>query len=281
MENRIIIGLVVGLTIATISYIWSSNKFNKLTKILLTIFPILPLQLLVIFITLILKSFNMFNSVGENKIRTSSNAINYLRDLKNKGLISELEYKQKIEKLEAENIDLKIKQTNEYKKLMELLKSGILTEEEFNNKIRILYGIHNLQNTPKPTNENFEKVYGYDISENKTKSRLDKLINLFSYKGRITSKIFIIRMLLWLLFFIFILGGINSILFLQFENYFITKIYSYLIIILHFWFWFAQGAKRCHDLGKSGWWQLIPFYILWMLFQKGDYFKNQYGNPVN
>jgi uncharacterized membrane protein YhaH (DUF805 family) len=223
----------------------------------------------------------MFNSIDENKIRTSSNAINYLRDLKNKGLISELEYKQKIEKLEAENIDLKIKQTNEYKKLMELLKSGVLTEEEFNNKIRILYGIHNLKNTPKPTNENFKKEYSYNISENKTKSRFDKLINLFSFEGRITSKIFIIRMLLWLLFFIFILSSINTILLLQFENFFITKIYSFLIIILHFWFWFAQGAKRCHDLGKSGWWQLIPFYILWMLFQKGDYFKNQYGNPVN
>ena len=53
------------------------------------------------------------------------------------------------------------------------------------------------------------------------------------------------------------------------------------MIFANFWVWFAQGAKRCHDLGKSGWWQLIPFYIFWMLFMKGDYFKNQYGNPVN
>ncbi len=43
------------------------------------------------------------------------------------------------------------------------------------------------------------------------------------------------------------------------------------------WFSFAQGAKRCHDLGNSGWYQLIPFYTLWMLFKDGDDFDNGYG----
>ncbi len=52
--------------------------------------------------------------------------------------------------------------------------------------------------------------------------------------------------------------------------------------ILYFfllWFILAQGAKRCHDFGRSGWLQLIPLYPLYMLIKKGDSKVNSYG-PV-
>lgn len=46
------------------------------------------------------------------------------------------------------------------------------------------------------------------------------------------------------------------------------------------WFLLAQSTKRCHDRGNSGWFQLIPFYVLFMLFGNSDYGPNEYGkNP--
>ena len=51
-----------------------------------------------------------------------------------------------------------------------------------------------------------------------------------------------------------------------------------LVYIPLLWFLYAQGAKRCHDLGNSGWWQIIPFYIFWLLFQDGQTGVNKYGN---
>ncbi len=50
---------------------------------------------------------------------------------------------------------------------------------------------------------------------------------------------------------------------------------------------FALGARRLHDIGKSGWWQLlwlVPI-IGWIIIivwcaTKTDGFPNQYGNPA-
>ena len=50
-----------------------------------------------------------------------------------------------------------------------------------------------------------------------------------------------------------------------------------LLLIPEYWFLYAQGAKRCHDRDNSGWYQIIPFYMLWMLFADGDAHDNSYG----
>ena len=43
------------------------------------------------------------------------------------------------------------------------------------------------------------------------------------------------------------------------------------------WFALAQGAKRCHDLGNSGWFQWIPFYYFIMILKEGAKEANCYG----
>jgi POT family proton-dependent oligopeptide transporter len=55
-----------------------------------------------------------------------------------------------------------------------------------------------------------------------------------------------------------------------------------LLAIPFLWISFAQGAKRSHDLGNSGWFQLIPFYWVVLLTAKGKPLGNEYGeNPRN
>ena len=49
---------------------------------------------------------------------------------------------------------------------------------------------------------------------------------------------------------------------------------------------FSLGARRLHDVGRSGWWQLIPLtivgiipYLIWVL-RAGDSETNKYGDNV-
>jgi uncharacterized membrane protein YhaH (DUF805 family) len=47
-----------------------------------------------------------------------------------------------------------------------------------------------------------------------------------------------------------------------------------------FWFAIAQNTKRCHDVGKNGSWQLVPFYGVYLLAADGVIGDNEYGkNP--
>ncbi len=50
--------------------------------------------------------------------------------------------------------------------------------------------------------------------------------------------------------------------------------------IAFFWFALASAVKRSHDLGRNGFWVLIPFYGLWLLFADSVTQENKYGvNP--
>lgn len=94
----------------------------------------------------------------------------------------------------------------------------------------------------------------------------------FSLKGRIRRLEYGLSLLMYLFFYlmtIFMLEvsvGFGII-------FFILLILSFIVIL-------TQGTKRCHDLGHAGYYQFIPFYTLWLLFQEGDEKENSYGlNP--
>ncbi|WP_101688779.1 DUF805 domain-containing protein [Dysgonomonas massiliensis] len=107
--------------------------------------------------------------------------------------------------------------------------------------------------------------------------------NPFSFYGRIRRLEYglsIIIMYLYVFACIFIVVFLHSLFATtEFRSGYMMFMMLPLSIPLY-WFLFAQGAKRCHDRGNSGWYQIIPFYNLVMLFGDGDYGINEYGpNP--
>jgi uncharacterized membrane protein YhaH (DUF805 family) len=98
--------------------------------------------------------------------------------------------------------------------------------------------------------------------------------NPFSFDGRIRRTEFGLSFIIYLIAYAIFMGMASS----AGDQSGLGIIFILLIPMI--WFLWAQGAKRCHDLGNSGWWQIIPFYLLWLLFQDGQYGSNQYGdNP--
>nr|WP_093363540.1 DUF805 domain-containing protein [Sphingobacterium wenxiniae] len=90
----------------------------------------------------------------------------------------------------------------------------------------------------------------------------------FSFRGRIRRSEYGFSLMIYWLIYIVIVGIAES-----------SKAFDFIAVafIPLIWFLLAQGAKRCHDLGHSGWWQIIPFYIFWMLFEDGKNGTNHYG----
>lgn len=108
---------------------------------------------------------------------------------------------------------------------------------------------------------------GYQIELDKGKT--DMFSNVFSFNGRIRRTEYVISFVAYII----ITNIVNEVVKSG------SMVFSLANIPL-LWFLWAQGAKRCHDLGNSGWWQIIPFYVFWLLFQEGKPGMNEFGlNP--
>jgi uncharacterized membrane protein YhaH (DUF805 family) len=101
--------------------------------------------------------------------------------------------------------------------------------------------------------------------------------NIFSFSGRIRRTEYAVTQIVisTVVFFVFFVIGVS--LFAGESAAGGAMIFFAVAMLLAAWISFAAGAKRCHDRGNSGFYQLIPFYGLWMLFGDGDYGNNRYG----
>ncbi|RZJ67431.1 MAG: DUF805 domain-containing protein [Flavobacterium sp.] len=103
--------------------------------------------------------------------------------------------------------------------------------------------------------------------------------NPFSFEGRIRRMEYGLSVLIYV---IAIYGTLFATTAIFGESSGVGSIILLVVIVPALWFMIAQAAKRCHDRGNSGWWQLIPFYGLWLLFGESEFGENEYGpNPKN
>jgi uncharacterized membrane protein YhaH (DUF805 family) len=66
------------------------------------------------------------------------------------------------------------------------------------------------------------------------------------------------------------------------KSYFVFEFFHYSILPLVLLFFIVvQGVKRMHDINKSGKYFLIPFYNIYLVFQKGTIGNNNFGLDPN
>ena len=146
MDNSIGVGAIVGLTLASSVYVWKSESFSALQKTVLyicIIFP--PAQWLGILIMLIynnVKAENSAERVNERKVEQVKtkldSSIRSLTELRDKGILTDVEYYEKVAKIKTEKAQQEIQNSSEYNQLKSLRDSGILSKEEFENKIKLI-----------------------------------------------------------------------------------------------------------------------------------------------
>ncbi|RVT99822.1 DUF805 domain-containing protein [Mucilaginibacter limnophilus] len=96
--------------------------------------------------------------------------------------------------------------------------------------------------------------------------------NSFSFYGRIRRTEYAYTLLIYLF-----VSPLLQIIAQSITNESISKYFDISAFIALTWFYLAQSAKRCYDMGKMPLYQFIPMYNLWMLFSDGEPYANQYG----
>jgi len=140
---KVIIGLVVGFfATITISQMFFEETGAGLYGALSGYVVIIAICIWLIYSGAKVDSkARVIKSSSKNVTNSTFDKSSSLKDLKEKGLLTEQEYKEKLVKVENENAKTQIKETSEYQQLKDLLDNEVLTKEEFKFKIEKLKSV--------------------------------------------------------------------------------------------------------------------------------------------
>lgn len=97
----------------------------------------------------------------------------------------------------------------------------------------------------------------------------------FSFNGRIRRTEYCLSFIIYMIW-----NGVINAMMETPEPSLGASLFVLISFIPMIWFLWAQNAKRCHDRGNSGWYQIIPFYVFVLMFGGSDEGSNEYGdNP--
>ena len=122
------------------------------------------------------------------------------------------------------------------------------------------------------------KSRGIEV-EQQTDKKTAMFRGCFSFNGRIGRLEYVLSVIISFAYAFFVAAPL-SILLMIISADINVEVAQHLALIPSYWFILSQGTRRCQDLDCSGWWQLVPFYFLAMLFSEGKLGTNKYGaNP--
>ncbi|WP_100612436.1 hypothetical protein [Confluentibacter lentus] len=186
MNTEIGIALIIGITIGTTSLIWKSENFTYSQKVFLTIcflFP--PLQwilAILIYFFNTTKNSSSNNYKYQHKTEKSKISINEQKQsiqiLKDKGVLTETEYQEKINIIEEQIIIDKIHKSTEYQNLKNIYESELLTKEQFDEKVNKL--IANYKEYYPIFGENNYPEFTWELFQN---MKINKKINPYNYQN--------------------------------------------------------------------------------------------------
>ncbi len=180
MDTEIGVGLIIGAVTGSSIYIWNSENFTKSQKTFLLICIIFPPAQWVL--AILMYFFNKNSSLEKpNLLRPSTNRSHQnqnkqrnfstneqkqsLQILKDKGVLTESEYQEKLKIIDEQIIIEKIHKSTEYQNLKKVYESDLLTKEQFDEKTNKLiaeykdyYSIFGENNYPEFTWELYKSM---------------------------------------------------------------------------------------------------------------------------